>query len=147
MTGSIQVSKKLNDGTILVIAGSSAASFEENAREMIGQSGADELKASFFSLIPASADGFSAATANLNGGLQATPVDYRGNGPEQPNPTYNPTPAAAPRPDAGPPPGQAAPSCVHGPRVFKEGAKNGRAWSGWWCAGPQAEACPKIWNK
>lgn len=139
MTGSIQVSKRLDDGTTLVIAGTSSANFMENAREMIGQSGAEELKAEFIHLVPADAGPttFPIAVANATAGLQAAPVeDYRGN-----------PPAAAPRGDAGPPPGQSVPSCTHGPRIFKEGAKNGRAWSGWWCAGPQGEACPKIWNK
>lgn len=132
----------LDDKSILVIAGGSAGEFEQNARAMVGEAGAAELMAMFYSLIPASADGgFAQATANVNAGFQQQPAQA------PPAQSYNPAPAAALRPDAGPPPGQAAPSCVHGPRVFKEGAKNGRAWSGWWCAGPQAEACPKIWNK
>ena len=43
------------------------------------------------------------------------------------------TNSSAPKNDDGP-------ICKHGPRVFKSGFKNGKAWSGWMC--PTAQGAP-----
>lgn len=52
MTQNIQVSTKLGDGAIYLIAGGDAREFYDNAIDMVGETGAAELKAGFMNLIP-----------------------------------------------------------------------------------------------
>lgn len=54
MTEKIQISAKLNNGTIVVVGGDNPDEFYENAVGMVGIDGADEVKAEFMNLIPPS---------------------------------------------------------------------------------------------
>ena len=41
----------------------------------------------------------------------------------------------------------AGPTCLHGQRLFKSGAKNGKSWSGWSCPAPRDQQCAMEWSK
>lgn len=64
-----------------------------------------------------------------------------------PNSTPNTAPALSSPPSSATPP-SSGPTCIHGPRVFKSGSKNGKAWSGWMCPAPKGtpDQCPPAWN-
>lgn len=53
MTEKFQVSKRLDDGTIIVVGGDSANEFAGNLAAIIGETGRDEVRGLFYSLIPA----------------------------------------------------------------------------------------------
>lgn len=40
-----------------------------------------------------------------------------------------------------------SPTCIHGPRTFKTGVKNGRTWSSWMCPTPKGtpDQCQPVW--
>lgn len=69
MTEKIQISTKLVDGTIIVIGGDNVSEFMENANEMVGSAGADELQAAFMNLIPTSAGAQQQGFANAQQGF------------------------------------------------------------------------------
>lgn len=62
MTNQIQISKRLDDGTILVIGGETVDEFRKNADAFVG-SGAADVAALFYELIPASAGSKPATTS------------------------------------------------------------------------------------
>lgn len=107
MTQNVQISTKLGDGTILVLAGDTPQEFHDNAVALVGASGAGELEALFTKLIP------------ISGGAYTQPHQE----------------SYAPREGAGSPPGGGKFCPSHNqPAEFKSGNKNGKDWSFWKCA-------------
>lgn len=79
MTANIQVSKKLDDGTILVLGHEDYDSFAALASSALGADGAESLLRSFDTLVPVSAgrSQFETAEANVRQAFpQAAPVEY-----------------------------------------------------------------------
>lgn len=74
MTEKLQVSKRLDDGTIVVVGGDSSAEFAKNLEEIGGVTLRDEVRALFLSLIPdttapSSAPSFQQAVTNVQQGF------------------------------------------------------------------------------
>lgn len=130
MTQNIQVSKKLDDGTIIVIAGHDWPEFQGNLLELVGDELYLDVIDQFKLLAPASGGG----TNNY----QKEP-DYRGNPSASNGATqgYSRPTGQQPRTGGGTPPGQAAPFCAHGPMVWKEGQGQRGPWKAWMCSGPR----------
>jgi hypothetical protein len=151
MTQAIQISKRLDDGTILVIGGDTPDEFAAHASEMVG-SGAADLIALFYELVPASAgreihpppaktvepEPDSAVAAALKvlqaAGLSGTAVTE----PAKPEPA---TP-------------NGAPGCKHGTRVYKSGQSKGKfntdgtpkEWKMWACPSKNRDdECEPSW--
>jgi hypothetical protein len=41
--------------------------------------------------------------------------------------------------------GVPAPSCQHGPRVWKTGKGRTGDWYAWFCSAPKGQGCPAVW--
>lgn len=79
-------------------------------------------------------------------GMSVTPLEQLRQQATQPADVWQqPAQQQEPAP-AGPQ--QAAPSCLHGPRSYVTGNKDGRAWSAWMCPTPKGapDKCAPIWN-
>lgn len=114
MTQNVQISKKLDDGTILVVGGDNYGDFAASLLELVGQDDFIDVIDLFKALVPGAAP---AAPAN----------------------NYSRTPPAStvPRSNGGTPPGQVAPECNHGPMQYKTGNGAKGPWKAWMCpAGP-----------
>lgn len=72
---------------------------------------------------------------------QQPPAGYGQSQPHQP--------AQQPGGATQPPPGVQVPTCPHGTKTYKEGAKNGRTWRAFMCPAPKNEPsqCPPEWLK
>ncbi len=105
--------------------------------------------------------GLGAAVANAAKGFQGTYAVAGATGPVQqvgyeasptpPVPTAAPPvaqPAAPAAPVQSAPPANPGMSCEHGPRVMRQGNKNGRNWTAYFCPLPQDTpgACAPIWG-
>lgn len=114
MTLNIQISKKFNDGTILVVGGENYQQFGENLQELIGESGTADVLAEFMNLVPV-ADGFAAASAAINHGFPQNDQ---------------------PRQGAGAPPGDVTLCPTHGqPATYREGGTSQstrKPYAGFW---------------
>lgn len=124
----IQVSTKTPSGTLINVRGETP----EEVQALI--SGVHELTV----LIVGLEQGFGAVAtlAPLSiGSSTVTP-------PSQPSsPTAFPsTPPVAQTPSG-------SPTCLHGPRTFRTGNKNGKQWSAWMCNTPKGtpDQCQAVW--
>lgn len=103
MTQNLQISKRLDDGTILVIGGDNYADFTSNLFALLSEEDAQEVLASFSHL--ASVPGVTGqAVQNLNqGGIPTQPYQHPATQVQAPPPV---APVA--------PPAAAGPVCDHG---------------------------------
>jgi len=126
MGNNFQVSAKLNDGRIFVIAGDNFAEFKTNLVEVLGTTGADNL----INTMSASLENVSVnqAVANL-AALGATPVP-----PVVPS-TF--TPSTAPT----------GKTCKHGEMSRRTGAGAKGPWKAFMCPSPKGtpDQCEPIW--
>lgn len=126
MGNNFQVSAKLNDGRIFVIAGDNFAEFKTNLVEVLGTTGADNL----INTMSASLENVSVnqAVANL-AALGATPVP-----PVVPS-TF--TPSIAPT----------GKTCKHGEMSRRTGAGAKGPWKAFMCPSPKGtpDQCEPIW--
>jgi hypothetical protein len=150
MTQALQISKRLDDGTILVIGGDTPEDFTRNATALVGGEGAADLVGLFFELIPTSAG----SNPNPNPGPQAT---------AEPEPDSAVAAALKVLQAAGlsgtavtnePATPNGAPSCKHGPRAFKSGQSKGKfntdgtpkEWKMWACPSKNRDdECEPSW--
>lgn len=142
MTGNIQISTKLNDGTILVVGGDNYADFTTNLFAMLpGEGDAQAVLDSFGNLTPTAAGGGYSEPA------QQQAYQALAQGGMVPPPNVPAAPPGVPVAQNYPPQQQyqqaatampAVPSCIHGPRTRREGVgKNGRPYVGWFCSTPK----------
>ena len=129
----IQVSPKTPSGTLINVRGNTAEEVQEllaGVQELVVLIiGLEQSLGGVHTLAPLSTGGFTQTPSevpSLNTGFPSTP----------PHPAVVPvTPATA------------GPTCLHGQRLFKSGAKNGKSWSGWSCPAPRDQQCAMEWSK
>jgi hypothetical protein len=142
MTQALQISKRLDDGTILVIGGDTPEDFTRNATALVGGEGAADLVGLFFELIPASAG------SNPNPGPHATPEPEPDSAIAQALKVLQAAGLSGTAVTSDAPAASAGPSCKHGPREFKEGVggKSGKPYKMWKCTSrDRADECPAEW--
>jgi len=120
-----QVSSKLPDGRIYVVAGENFAEFKSNLAEVLGPEGAETV----VNTMAASIEGISVdtkAVANLSA-LGATPAA----------PPQTSTPSTAPT----------GKTCKHGEMTKKTGASAKGPWKAFMCPSPKGtpDQCDPVW--
>lgn len=142
MAGNFQVSSKLNDGRIFVVAGENYNEFKTNLESLVGTVDADVI----FNTMTASLVGSSipsptqtrAEYANLDAASDRIAAAFPG------STIVNPTPPGVN--NASAPSGR---ECVHGAMTKREGAGAKGPWKGFMCPTPKgtADQCPPVFVK
>ncbi|MDQ3224323.1 MAG: hypothetical protein M3Q75_12760 [Gemmatimonadota bacterium] len=150
MTANVQISKRLDDGTILVLAGATWDEFAATVATALDAESSEAILGSFGQLAPVSAMGAAIEAAapltapdpgqhNWRGQAYNAPVRQ----PEQPA-------VAAPAPQAPPTVDQSGiPHCQHGAKQYRNGTgKTGKAWAAWMCPSPKGtpDQCEPDWR-
>lgn len=125
----IQISPKTPSGTLINIRGETP----EEVQALL--TGVHEL----IVLVVGIEQAFAGVTtvAPLSTGLSTvTPSSQVYSGTAFPS-----TPPVAPAPSG-------SPTCIHGPRVYKTGSKNGKTWVAWMCNTPKGtpDQCQAVWG-
>lgn len=124
MTSNIQISGKAVDGRIYVIGGENFDEFFANLSSVFAEPGQAERVVEDFQFLvdPPSQPAYAAAAP-----LRAADP--------------SPVPSSAPAPAPG------APTCLHGPRVFRSGTSAKGPWSAWFCPTPKGapDQCKATW--
>lgn len=120
-----QVSSKLPDGRIFVIAGDSADEFKQNLTHILGDVGAENLFSTMATSIEGAPISFNDAVGNLAKGLGATPV----------GPTFTASTGPSGR------------SCKHGEMTRRTGAGAKGPWKAFMCPSPKGtpDQCEPAW--
>jgi hypothetical protein len=123
-----QVSSKLPDGRIFVIAGDTADEFKQNLTHILGDIGAENLISTMASSVEGAPTNMAEAVGNLAKGLGATPVS---------SPTQTFTPSTGPS-------GRA---CKHGEMTKRTGAGAKGPWKAFMCPSPKGtpDQCEPVW--
>lgn len=123
-----QVSSKLNDGRIFVIAGDTADEFKTNLAHILGSVGAEDLISTMATSIEGAPVTIESAVANLAQGLGARPVS---------SPTQTFTPSTGP----------SGKTCKHGEMTKRTGAGAKGPWKAFMCPSPKGtpDQCEPVW--
>jgi hypothetical protein len=123
-----QVSSKLPDGRIFVIAGDSADEFKQNLTHILGDIGAENLISTMASSVEGAPTTIESAVANLAHGLGAKPVS---------SPTQTFTASTGP----------SGRSCKHGEMTKRTGAGAKGPWKAFMCPSPKGtpDQCEPVW--
>lgn len=123
-----QVSSKLPDGRIFVIAGDTATEFKGNLTQILGDIGAENLISTMASSVEGAPTTMAQAVGNLAQGLGATPV---------PAPTQTFSPSTGP----------SGRSCKHGEMTKRTGAGAKGPWKAFMCPSPKGtpDQCEPVW--
>lgn len=123
-----QVSSKLPDGRIFVIAGDTATEFKGNLTHILGDIGAENLISTMASSVEGAPTTMAQAVGNLAQGLGATPV---------PAPTQTFSPSTGP----------SGRSCKHGEMTKRTGAGAKGPWKAFMCPSPKGtpDQCEPVW--
>jgi hypothetical protein len=129
----ISINKKLADGTLISVGGTSYDDFYQNILGVLNDShaAAAVLEEVSQALVSPAATGFAEAGANVARSFpQATPA--------------TPSPVRI-VPDE--PAGDTPPVCAHGmARTYKSGTSaGGKAWKAWMCVLPKGQSCEPTW--
>lgn len=131
----LQISKRLPDGTIVVVGGQNPTEFANNLTGVIGEEGRDAVRALFYNLIDDG--GITKATATVETAF-----------PEAAPAAPTPAPVSPPPRRSAPaaPPGN-PPVCDHGyAREYKTGTGARGPWAAWFCSLKREEgACAPQW--
>lgn len=120
-----QVSSKLNDGRIFVIAGETFEEFKTHLSEVLGPDGSESV----LTTMATSIEGAPITTAQAISNLQTLGVTQ-----VAPSQTYTPSTAAVGR------------SCKHGPMTRRQGASAKGPWKAFMCPTPKGtiDQCEPI---
>jgi hypothetical protein len=110
-----QVSSKLPDGRIFVIAGDDFVSFKTHLSDVLGPEGAESILTTMATSIEG-APSFEQAVSNVTAGLGAAPVAPQ---------TFTPSTAPVGR------------NCKHGPMTKRQGSSAKGPWKGYMCPTPK----------
>lgn len=125
MAGNLQVSSKLNDGRIFVIAGENYLEFKKNLSDILGENDAENLVTTMAaSLVGQSTTAYSAPTQTLEQANANIAAAFPGSS------IVNPTPPGAPIAPKGM-------ECKHGPMTKREGASAKGPWKAYMCPTPK----------
>jgi hypothetical protein len=117
-----QVSSKLPDGRIFVIAGDTADEFEANLTRILGDIGSEKLMSTMASSIEGAPISMEQAVSNLASGLGARPVSAPSTGPS-------------------------GKSCKHGEMTKRTGSGAKGPWKAFMCPSPKGtpDQCEPVW--
>ena len=123
-----QVSSKLPDGRIFVIAGNTADEFKVNLTQILGDVGAENLISTMAASVEGAPASYEEAIGNLAKGLGARPVS---------NPTQTFTPSTGP----------SGKTCKHGEMTKRTGAGAKGPWKAFMCPSPKGtpDQCEPVW--
>lgn len=123
-----QVSSKLPDGRIFVIAGDTADEFKSNLTHILGDIGAENLISTMASSVEGAPTTLGSAIANLAQGLGAKPA---------PSSTKTFTPSTGP----------SGRSCKHGEMTKRTGTGAKGPWKAFMCPSPKGtpDQCEPVW--
>lgn len=140
-------STKTPEGSIYLIGGTDAETFNVNAEKLLGTEGKNDLLTKMYEALVTGIQPpmpTSQAVANVQQQFPQSQQDDQWSGTNTvPGPARSQQ-GSAPRPAAGAPPGQGAPVCAHGyAREFKSGtSQKGNEYKGWFCVMPRGQSCP-----
>jgi hypothetical protein len=122
-----QISSKMNDGRIFLVAGNTYDEFRNNLNSLLGSDDAESLLTTMSASLVGAPTSMLEAAANVVAGLGATPVA---------------TPSTY-APPTGAPIGR---TCKHGPMTKRSGAGAKGPWKGWMCPSPKGtpDQCDPI---
>lgn len=123
-----QVSSKLSDGRIFLIAGNTADEFKINLTQILGDVGAENLISTMATSLEGPTMSYETAVGNLAQGLGATPA---------PNTTQTFTPSTGP----------SGRTCKHGEMTKRTGAGAKGPWKAFMCPSPKGtpDQCEPAW--
>lgn len=123
-----QVSSKLNDGRIFVVAADTFADFKTHLTDVLGPEGVEKVLTTMATSIEG-APSFEQAVSNVTAGLGATPV--------APPQTFTPSTAPVGR------------NCKHGPMTKRSGSSAKGPWKGYMCPTPKGtpDQCEPVFLK
>ena len=133
MTGNFQVSSKLNDGRIFVVASETYAGFCEALEQAVGiEESQSVLQQMAQSLVGAPVSALSQATSTITAAFPNATVDH----------TAHPLAAGA---NTAP----ASRTCSHGAMTKREGAGAKGPWKAFMCPSPKGtpDQCEPVWIK
>ena len=142
MAGNFQVSSKLADGRIFVIAGETYNEFKTNLESLVGTVDVDvilnTMTASFIGSVVPSPTQTRAEYANLDAANARVAAAFPG------STVVNPTP-----PGYGNASAPAGRECMHGPMTRREGAGAKGPWKGFMCPTPKGtpDQCEPVFVK
>ena len=123
-----QVSSKLSDGRIFLIAGNNADEFKVNLTQILGDVGAENLISTMATSLEGAPMSYETAVGNLAQGLGAKPVS---------NPAQTFTPSTGP----------SGRTCKHGEMTKRTGAGAKGPWKAFMCPSPKGtpDQCEPGW--
>ena len=123
-----QVSSKLSDGRIFLIAGNTADEFKINLTQILGDVGAENLISTMATSLEGPTMSYETAVGNLAQGLGASPV---------PSSTQTFTPSTGP----------SGRTCKHGEMTKRTGAGAKGPWKAFMCPSPKGtpDQCEPAW--
>jgi hypothetical protein len=123
-----QVSSKLSDGRIFLIAGNNADEFKTNLTQILGDVGAENLISTMATSLEGAPMSYATAVGNLAQGLGATPVS---------SPTQTFTQSTGP----------SGRTCKHGEMTKRTGAGAKGPWKAFMCPSPKGtpDQCEPAW--
>ena len=123
-----QVSSKLSDGRIFLIAGNTADEFKINLTQILGDVGAENLISTMATSLEGPSMSYETAVGNLAQGLGATP---------EPNTKQTFTPSTGP----------SGRTCKHGEMTKRTGAGAKGPWKAFMCPSPKGtpDQCEPAW--
>jgi len=123
-----QVSSKLHDGRIFVVAADTFADFKTHLTDVLGPEGVEKVLTTMATSIEG-APSFEQAVSNVTAGLGATPV--------APPQTFTPSTAPVGR------------NCKHGPMTKRSGSSAKGPWKGYMCPTPKGtpDQCEPVFLK
>lgn len=121
-----QISSKMNDGRIFLVAGDTYAEFKNNLDSLLGTTDAEALLTTMAASLTGAPTSLMEAASNVAAGLNAAPTTH-----------------TAYAPPTGAPSGRV---CKHGPMTKRSGAGAKGPWKGWMCPSPKGtpDQCDPI---
>lgn len=121
-----QISSKMNDGRIFLVAGDTYAEFKNNLDSLLGTTDAEALLTTMAVSLTGAPTSMVEAASNVAVGLGATPTTHTGYAPA-----------------TGAPSGRV---CKHGPMTKRSGTGAKGPWKGWMCPSPKGtpDQCDPI---
>ena len=122
-----QISSKMNDGRIFLVAGETYSEFKINLSSLLGEQDAESLLTTMSASLMSAPQNIMEAASNIVAGLGGVP---------QPTPSTYAPPTNAPQ-------GRV---CKHGPMTKRSGAGAKGPWKGWMCPSPKGtpDQCEPI---
>jgi hypothetical protein len=131
MTGNFQVSSKLPDGRIFVVASETYAAFAEALESVVGVQESQDLLVEMGRSLAGAPNNSSQAVENIRAGFPDTQVDHTAHPTQTPTSTFAPT----------------GKSCKHGVMSQRTGSGAKGPWKAYMCPSPKGtpDQCEPVW--